>query len=110
MEPFFQVARLASERVWSADRHDLTIRQTLVLDSDCAATIIVSQHIDGFDMVEGVRHSLQKGRNELHLSEMKIVNAHLSNGVYELSVRIYAAGIDPVAASERINAKGDIQS
>ncbi len=112
MNPFFQVSRLTSERTWSQERRELTVRQKLEIESDRAATIIVSQHIDGFDMIEGVRHVLKAGRNELALSEMKIVDAHVSDGVYELSVRICAAGLEPVVAFETINmknSKGEIE-
>ena len=103
-----KIGKLVNKTVWQPDRNHVLIDQTLELTCDCGTTIIVEQHIDGMTMIEGVRHSISAGKNTLDLKQMRIVNPRTVRpdgepAVYDLAVRVYAVGLDPIFVSESVS-------
>ena len=103
-----KIGKLTNRTAWQPDKKQVVIDQTLELTCDCGTTIIVEQHIDGMTMIEGVRHSLSAGKNTIDLKQMRIVNPRTTRpdgepAFYDLAVRVYAVGIDPVTVSETVS-------
>ena len=103
-----KIGKLVNRTVWQPDKNQVLIGQTLELNCDCGTTIIVEQHIDGMTMIEGVRHPIKAGFNTLDLKEMRIVNPRTVRpdgepAVYDLAVRVYAVGLDPILVSESVS-------
>ena len=103
-----KIGRLVNRTVWQPDANQVLIGQTLELECDCGTTIIIEQHIDGMTMIEGVRHSISAGKNTLDLKQMRIVNPRTVRpdgepALYDLAVRVYAVGIDPITVSESVS-------
>ena len=103
-----KIGKLVNRTVWQPDRNQVLIDQTLELECDCGTTIIVEQHIDGMTMIEGVRHSISAGKNILDLKQMRIVNPRTVRpdgepAFYDLAVRVYAVGLDPITVSESVS-------
>ena len=103
-----KIEKLVNRTEWRPESNQVLIDQTLELNCDCGTTIIVEQHIDGMTMIEGVRHPIKAGFNTLDLKPMKIVNPRTlrSDGepaLYDLAVRIYAVGLDPILVSESVS-------
>ena len=103
-----KIGRLVNRTVWQPDRNQVVIDQTLELECDCGTTIIIEQHIDGMTMIEGVRHPITAGKNTLNLKQMRIVNPRTVRpdgepAFYELAVRVYAVGLDPILVSESVS-------
>lgn len=103
-----KIGKLVNRTVWQPDANQVLIDQTLELDCDCGTTIIIEQHIDGMTMIEGVRHPITAGKNTLELKQMRIVNPRTVRpdgepAFYDLAVRVYAVGIDPILVSETVS-------
>jgi hypothetical protein len=103
-----KIGKLVNRTVWQPDKNQIVIDQTLELTCDCGSTIIVEQHIDGMTMIEGVRHSIKAGFNTLDLKQMRIVNPRTVRpdgepAVYDMAVRVYAVGLDPILVSESVS-------
>ena len=103
-----KIGRLVNRTVWQPDKNQIVIDQTLELTCDCGSTIIVEQHIDGMTMIEGVRHPIKAGKNTLELKQMRIVNPRTVRpdgepAFYDLAVRVYAVGLDPILVSESVS-------
>ncbi len=108
MSAFFHDVNIQNTAKWFEEpKPHVQLEQTLTLYSDLDATIIVEQHIDDVTMIEGVRHPLTRGINTLRLKPMRIFNPLLVHhdgtpAHYAISVRIYAAGIEPVTFTENM--------
>ena len=103
-----KIGKLVNKTVWQPDKNQIVIDQTLELTCDCGSTIIVEQHIDGMTMIEGARHPIKAGKNTLELKQMRIVNPRTVRpdgepALYDLAVRVYAVGIDPILVSESVS-------
>ena len=103
-----KIGRLVNRTVWQPDKNQVLIDQTLELECDCGTIVIIEQHIDGMTMIEGVRHSIKAGKNTLDLKQMRIVNPRTVRpdgepAFYDLAVRVYAVGLDPILVSESIS-------
>ncbi len=103
-----KIEKLVNRYEWKPESGQVLIGQTLELNCDCGTTIIVEQHIDGMTMIEGVRHSIKAGFNTLDLKQMRIVNPRTVRpdgepAVYDLAVRVYAVGLDPILVSETVS-------
>ena len=103
-----KIGKLVNKTVWQPDKKQVVIDQTLELTCDCGTTIIVEQHIDGMTMIEGVRHPITAGNNTLELKQMRIVNPRTTRpdgepAFYDLAVRVYAVGLDPILVSESVS-------
>ena len=103
-----KIGKLTNRTAWQPDKKQVVIDQTLELTCDCGTTIIVEQHIDGMTMIEGVRHSLSAGKNTIDLKQMRIVNPRTTRpdgepAFYDLAVRVYAVGLDPILVSETVS-------
>ena len=103
-----KIGKLVKRTVWQPDRNQILIDQTLELECDCGSIVIIEQHIDGMTMIEGVRHSISAGKNTLDLKQMRIVNPRTVRpdgepAFYDLAVRIYAVGLDPILVSESVS-------
>jgi hypothetical protein len=103
-----KIGKLVNRTVWQPDRNQVVIDQTLELECDCGTTIIIEQHIDGMTMIEGVRHPITAGKNTLSLKQMRIVNPRTVRpdgepAFYDLAVRVYAVGLDPILVSESVS-------
>ncbi|GEM_PF-6174476 len=107
--PFFKINKLENRWEWvNEPKPHVDINQTLVVETDRAATIIVEQLIDEMVMIDGVRYPLQIGSNTLTLKPMRIYNPTVSHydgtpASYGIAVRIYAAGTEPVTQNEIIS-------
>ena len=102
------IEKLVNRYEWKPESGQVVIDQTLELNCDCGTTIIVEQHIDGMTMIEGVRHPITAGSNTLELKQMRIVNPRTVRpdgepALYDLAVRVYAVGIDPITVSESVS-------
>ena len=103
-----KIGKLVNRTVWQPDKNQIVIDQTLELTCDCGSPIIIEQHIDGMTMIEGVRHPIKAGKNTLELKQMRIVNPRTVRpdgepALYDLAVRVYAVGIDPILVSESVS-------
>lgn len=103
-----KIGRLVNRTVWQPEKNQVVIDQTLELECDCGTTIIIEQHIDGMTMIEGVRHPITAGKNTLNLKQMRIVNPRTVRpdgepAFYDLAVRVYAVGLDPILVSESVS-------
>ena len=103
-----KIGKLVNKTVWQPDKNQIVIDQTRELTCDCGSTIIIEQHIDGMTMIEGVRHSIKAGKNTLDLKQMRIVNPRTVRpdgepALYDLAVRVYAVGLDPITVSETVS-------
>ena len=103
-----KIGRLVNRTVWQPDKNQIVIDQTLELECDCGTIVIIEQHIDGMTMIEGVRHSISAGKNTLDLKQMRIVNPRTVRpdgepAFYDLAVRVYAVGLDPILVSESVS-------
>ena len=103
-----KIGKLVNKTVWKPDKNHVLIDQTLELTCDCGSIVIIEQHIDGMTMIEGVRHSIKAGKNTLDLKQMRIVNPRTVRpagepALYDLAVRVYAVGIDPITVSESVS-------
>ena len=103
-----KIGRLVNRTVWQPDKNQIVIDQTLELECDCGTIVIIEQHIDGMTMIEGVRHPITAGKNTLGLKQMRIVNPRTVRpdgepAFYDLAVRVYAVGIDPILVSETVS-------
>ena len=103
-----KIGKLINRTGWDPGRNQVVIDQTLELECDCGSIVIVEQHIDGMTMIEGVRHPVTAGNNTLELKQMRIVNPRTVRpdgepALYDLAVRVYAVGIDPITVSESVS-------
>ena len=103
-----KIGKLTNRTVWDPGRNQVVIDQTLELECDCGSIVIIEQHIDGMTMIEGVRHSIAAGKNTLDLKRMRIVNPRTTRpdgepAFYDLAVRVYAVGLDPILVSESVS-------
>ena len=103
-----KIGRLVNRTVWQPDANQVLIDQTLELECDCGSIVIIEQHIDDMTMIEGVRHSIKAGKNKLELKQMRIVNPRTVRpdgepALYDLAVRVYAVGLDPITVSESVS-------
>jgi hypothetical protein len=103
-----RIEKLVNRTEWQPESGQVVIDQILELNCDCGTTIIVEQHIDGMTMIEGVRHPVTAGNNTLELKQMRIVNPRTVRpdgepALYDLAVRVYAVGIDPITVSESVS-------
>ena len=103
-----KIEKLVNRTEWRPDSNQVVIDQALELNCDCGTTIIVEQHIDGMTMIEGVRHPIKAGFNTLDLKQMRIVNPRTVRpdgepALYDLAVRVYAVGLDPILVSESVS-------
>ena len=103
-----KIGKLVNKTVWQPDANQVLIDQTLELECDCGTTIIIEQHIDGMTMIEGIRHPITAGKNTLELKQMRIVNPRTVRpdgepALYDLAVRVYAVGLDPIIISETVS-------
>ena len=103
-----KIEKLINRTEWRPESSQVVIDQVLELNCDCGTTIIVEQHIDGMTMIEGVRHPIKAGFNSLDLKQMRIVNPRTVRpdgepACYDLAVRVYAVGIDPILVSETVS-------
>ena len=103
-----KIGKLVNRTVWQPDRNQVLIDQTLELECDCGSIVIIEQHIDGMTMIEGVRHPITAGNNILELKQMRIVNPRTVRpdgepALYDLAVRVYAVGLDPITVSESVS-------
>ena len=103
-----KIGKLINRTVWEPDRNHVLIDQTLELECDCGSIVIIEQHIDGMTMIEGVRHPIKAGKNTLELKQMRIVNPRTVRpdgepALYDLAVRVYAIGLDPITVSETVS-------
>ena len=103
-----RIGKLTNRAVWQPDNNQVLIDQTLELECDCGSIVIIEQHIDDMTMIEGVRHSIKAGKNKLELKQMRIVNPRTVRpdgepAFYDLAVRVYAVGLDPILVSETVS-------
>ena len=103
-----KIGKLVNRTAWQPDKNQVVIDQTLELECDCGSIVIIEQHIDGMTMIEGVRHPITAGKNTLELKQMRIVNPRTVRpdgepAFYDLAVRVYAVGLDPITISESIS-------
>lgn len=106
---FYRIVRL--ENQWkdvAEDGKSAVISSTLVLYAEHAATLFISQEIDGIEMFEAARYSVEKGENRLVLKDLKIVKPRktTANGEifsYQTGVRVFAAGLDEVIAGNAMS-------
>ena len=103
-----KIGKLTNRTVWVPEKNQVVIDQTLELECDCGSIVIIEQHIDGMTMIEGVRHSIKAGKNTLDLKQMRIVNPRTTRpdgepAFYDLAVRVYAVGLDPITVSETVS-------
>ena len=103
-----KIGRLVNRTAWHPDKNQVVIDQTLELECDCGSIVIIEQHIDGMTMIEGVRHTITAGKNTLELKQMRIVNPRTVRpdgepAFYDLAVRVYAVGLDPILVSESVS-------
>ena len=103
-----KIGKLINRTVWQPEKNQVVIDQTLELECDCGSIVIIEQHIDGMTMIEGVRHPITAGKNTLELKQMRIVNPRTARpdgepAFYDLAVRVYAVGLDPILVSESVS-------
>ena len=103
-----RIGKLTNRTVWQPEANQILIDQTLELECDCGSIVIIEQHIDGMTMIEGVRHTIKAGKNTLELKPMRIVNPRTVRpdgepALYDLAVRVYAIGLDPITVSESVS-------
>ena len=103
-----KIGKLTNWTVWDPGKNQVVIDQTLELTCDCGSIVIIEQHIDGMTMIEGVRHPITAGNNTLELKQMRIVNPRTVRpdgepAFYDLAVRVYAVGLDPITVSESVS-------
>lgn len=105
IKQFYQLVELVNTIEVSSDRVEARIAQTLVIESERAATLFISQHIDGIEMYESARYPVGQGRTTLTLREMKVFAPRFvaKDGTqicYSLGVAVFAAGFEMVSLSE----------
>jgi len=103
-----KIGKLTNRTVWQPDKNQIVIDQTLELECDCGSIVIIEQHIDDMTMIEGVRYTIKAGKNTLDLKQMRIVNPRTVRpdgepAFYDLAVRVYPIGLDPVFVSESVS-------
>ena len=103
-----KIGKLTNRTVWQPDKNQIVIDQTLELECDCGSIVIIEQHIDDMTMIEGVRYTIKARKNTLDLKQMRIVNPRTVRpdgepAFYDLAVRIYAVGLDPILVSESVS-------
>ena len=108
-EVFYQIVHF--ENQWkeiSADGNLAVISSNLVLRSSRAATLFISQEIDGIEMFEAARYAVAEGENHIELKDLKIIKPRTvaSDGSvfqYNIGVRVFGAGLDEVVAGNSIS-------
>ena len=100
---FYQIVRL--ENTWKNvdPEKEAVIGQRLVLVSERAATLFISQYIDDIEMFEYARYAIDPGENVIDLKDLRIIHPRIldSEGrpfAYQAGIRVFAAGFEEMTA------------
>ena len=91
MEKIFKILAFRNQIHLNESETEATIRPVLEIELERAATLFISQSIDGMEMFEPVRYELKNGPQSIFLKTMRVI--HPRRGKYKVSITVSTSAV-----------------